>query len=725
MPDPGDPDLTQSLPTAAEMPTLALSESDQTAPSGAPTPAGGRFQIVREHRRGGLGRVYVARDLQLGREVALKEILGDHADDPISRVRFLLEAEVTGNLEHPGFVPVYALGHHDDGRPYYAMRLIRGITLKEAIQNLRLDPAGRPIAPRAAELTAAIRPLIRRLVDVCNALAYAHSRGVIHRDVKPANILLGPYGETLVVDWGLAKIVGSSEHSDPPPLVGQPRVAIDEAEQEATFRPSSGGSSAETLPGRAVGTPAFMSPEQARGALEELGPASDIYSLGATLFHLLTGRLPFNAEGAPLAEILQKVERGDLRHPRSIDPGVPRALEAVCLKAMALRPEDRYPSMTAFARDLERWIDDEPVTALRESWSDRLTRWGRRHKAWAGTLAAALLAIVGILAFTANDFRRVAEREHQAREQSLRVAAKFAARTVAAEIDRRWRILENEAIDPELSGLLQGRHEPADSPARMGLQHWVEIHFAEHDAAAAASNWFVTDERGVQIARAPYIASNIGVDYNYRDYFHGQGRDLPPGTPDLSPITRPHRSIVFRSKATQKYTVVFSVPVHEGGDPQKPVVAVLGMSVDVGHFGVLQLDVGDNQLAVLADVRTDFEGRTGLILHHADLSPSSGSIAYLDPDRTTSLQRLREASIARLRKREQDRAIEEPVSRQRSTPLPGTYEEAYRDPIDGPGKGIWHAAFEPILIEGRPEVSVDTGWVVIVQERPDPDEENP
>jgi serine/threonine-protein kinase len=182
-----------------------LPPTDDLYPTRMPAPgegtAGLRFRILRPYARGGLGIVFVAQDEELHREVALKEIQVQHADHDESRARFLLEAEITGGLEHPGIVPVYGLGHYEDGRPFYAMRLIKGDSLKEAIARFhQADGPGRDPAERGL----ALRQLLRRFVDVCNAVAYAHSRGVLHRDLKPANVMLGPYGETLVVDWGLA-----------------------------------------------------------------------------------------------------------------------------------------------------------------------------------------------------------------------------------------------------------------------------------------------------------------------------------------------------------------------------------------------------------------------------------------------------------------------------------------------------------------------------------------
>ena len=281
---------------------------------GAATSDGQRFRILRPHARGGLGAVFVALDAELHREVALKQILEQHADDPVSRQRFLAEAEITGGLEHPGIVPVYGLGTYAGGRPYYAMRFIKGDSLKEAIEHFHADDS---LKNDPGRRSLELRKLLRRFVDVCNAIDYAHCRGVIHRDLKPANIILGKHGETLVVDWGLAKAVGRAD-----PSVG-----------EQTLAPSSSGSS-ETLPGSALGTPAYMSPEQAGGDLDRLGPRSDVYSLGATLYCLLTGKPPF--EGDDIGEILRKVQRGDfVRAPRQVDPSLDTALEAVCLKAMA------------------------------------------------------------------------------------------------------------------------------------------------------------------------------------------------------------------------------------------------------------------------------------------------------------------------------------------------------------------------------------------------------
>ena len=342
-----------------------------------------RYRVLRPYARGGLGAVFVALDGELNREVALKQILEDHADDPSSRHRFLIEAEITGGLEHPGIVPVYGLGSYDDGRPYYAMRFIRGDSLKESIARFHRDERGGAAKGSSEERrtarAVAFRGLLRRFLDVCNALEYAHSRGVLHRDLKPSNIIVGRYGETLVVDWGLAKATGKTD-----PTAG-----------ERGLMPSSASGLAETLPGSALGTPGYMSPEQASGDLDSLGPRSDVYSLGATLYCLLCGKPPF--DGDDVGEILRRVQRGDFPPPRQVDAGIDKALDAVCAKAMATRPAERYPSCRALAEDVERWLADEPVTAYRDPPARRARRLARRHRTAVTAAAVALVAgVVGL-----------------------------------------------------------------------------------------------------------------------------------------------------------------------------------------------------------------------------------------------------------------------------------------------------------------------------------------
>jgi serine/threonine protein kinase len=372
-----------------------------------------RYRVLRPHARGGLGDVFVAEDQELHRQVALKQIRGEHADNPVSRGRFLREAEVTGELEHPGIVPVYGVGQDAHGRPYYAMRFIRGSNLKEAIKHFHeakdggdsSTPAERSTGQQnSGQRNLEFRQLLGRFVDVCNTVAYAHSRGVLHRDLKPSNVMLGDYGETMVVDWGLAKSLDVAGDAQADDTVASPRSDTDYQ---------------LTAPGSALGTPPYASPEQAAGHADRIGVASDVYSLGATLYTLLTGRAPFEGTDSDLS---QKVERGDFPLPRKINPAMPAPLEAICLHAMALQPDARYVSAKELAEEIEHWLADEPVSVWRETWGVRLGRWARRHRSWVAGASVLLLTATAALAIglvVVNREKNRTAAEQQRTQQAL------------------------------------------------------------------------------------------------------------------------------------------------------------------------------------------------------------------------------------------------------------------------------------------------------------------
>jgi tetratricopeptide (TPR) repeat protein/tRNA A-37 threonylcarbamoyl transferase component Bud32 len=425
------------LLSGAEVPPLALGQ-------------GNRYRPVRFHARGGLGEVFVAEEPELHREVALKRMQARYHDDPESCRRFLQEAEITGRLEHPGVVPVYGRGEDEGGQPCYAMRFIRGETLEDAIKRFHAaDKPGRD----PGERSLALRELLGRFMAVCNTVAYAHSRGILHRDLKPGNVMLEKYGQTLVVDWGLAKPIERDETA--------------RACGEETLTPASASGDSGTQTGAAMGTPAFMSPEQASGQWSQVGPASDIYSLGTILYTLLTGQAPFADPKAK--QKLEKVKRGDFPRPRQAKKACPRALEGVCMKAMALRPENRYATALDLAADVEHWLADEPVAAYGELWPVRAARWARKHKPLVSSAAAALL--VGLVALSAGTLW------YQQAEAARRVAA--TENTIRQNIDQARQAREQlHAVLKKGGGVQELLNQPLrwQAQIRVARADWQTAH---------------------------------------------------------------------------------------------------------------------------------------------------------------------------------------------------------------------------------------------------------
>jgi tetratricopeptide (TPR) repeat protein/tRNA A-37 threonylcarbamoyl transferase component Bud32 len=453
-----------------------------------------RYTIKRLHAKGGLGQVLIAEDQELHREVALKEIQERHADDAECRARFVQEAEVTGGLEHPGIVPVYGLGNHANGRPYYAMKLIRGDSLKAAIGQHYANATNADPGKQAVEF----RSLISRFITVCQTIEYAHSRGVVHRDIKPENIMLGKYGETLVVDWGLAKTIGRAE-----------RHIVDKPDAETSLRVSTGSGSTPTLQGTAVGTPAFMSPEQAGGKVDQLSPASDVYSLGATLYNILCGKPAF--EGKDPTAVMARVQRGDVPPPRSHNPQLSRGLEAICLKAMQLDPDQRYASALDLANDLEQWLADEPVAALPEHFGQKTARVLRRNRGLVGTGAAGLLltTIVAVVAAISINHALVDATTQRAKAEDLAASNKKLAD-------------DNERGRQQAVALAREKEKLAadEGTARLNAQK-----LAEHNFLLAEENEIIAETERQEAQKATKLAEFVVGLFQASDPV-GQGVDF-------------------------------------------------------------------------------------------------------------------------------------------------------------------------------------------------------
>ncbi|MEM8668115.1 MAG: serine/threonine-protein kinase [Planctomycetota bacterium] len=408
------------------------------------------FNLIREHARGGLGVVHVAEDEQLKRNVALKQIRADRADDPYFRYKFVKEAEITGRLEHPGIVPVYSMGVDEQGRPFYAMRFIHGETLSHEISNLHEQ---RKKAPRSFDVPL-LRQLVRRIVEVCNAMAYAHAHSIVHRDLKPSNVMLGKYGETLVVDWGLAKQAETQSHEE------------DSLANDAVTVSSEG----MTADGRFVGTLAYAPPEQLLGETAKVSHRSDIYSIGAMLFEILTGR-PTIQKASSTNEALLQIGQVLSDGCSACNEQIPPALAAICDKAMQLEPDERYGNATALADDLENWLDDRPISAYRDPLMHRAYRWARNNqkKATAGVVGGlAILLLAGGYFFL--DSRRQ-QSDLRAEAQKNRAIVESAAR----------QSLIDQVSVAETQGDLKGAIAALEKIARMrsGLSNTQLIDLAE------------------------------------------------------------------------------------------------------------------------------------------------------------------------------------------------------------------------------------------------------
>jgi serine/threonine protein kinase len=299
----------------------------------------------------------------MSREVAIKRLRARFCDDPALVRRFRFEALLTGRLSHPGIVPVYATSPPDEPQPYFINQLVDGVTMERAIGQLHGAGAREVLGVQHRD---EFLKLLRHFIAMCETVAYTHNRGVIHRDLKPRNVLLGSFGETFVIDWGLARPVEDMESWVP--MERGHRLALREDALPGA-----------TSPDAILGTTQYSSPERVSGAAPRGGPVCDVYSLGATFYHLLTGRPPFDPE-LKLDALIERITQGQFARPREVVPSIPPPLEEICLQAMALRKSDRYAKAALLVRDLESWLDETTASALRPALPGRVMGWLWRQR---------------------------------------------------------------------------------------------------------------------------------------------------------------------------------------------------------------------------------------------------------------------------------------------------------------------------------------------------------
>ncbi|MFO7735081.1 MAG: serine/threonine-protein kinase, partial [bacterium] len=353
-----------------------------------------RYEFIKEQGSGGVGRVYVAYDKKIGRKIAFKELLSQRlrTESEETEARFIREAKLTSQLEHPSIVTVHEVDLKDDGTPYYTMRRVKGKTLYTAIYE-----------SHEAEKPLRLLPHFR---DLCNAVAYAHSRGIIHRDIKPENVMIGEFGETVVLDWGLAKMKGSS--------------AEKEEDSDMDMNSLRDKNPLKTISGKPLGTPAYMSPEQAMGETEKIDEQSDIFSLGAVLYEILSGKQPF--EGATTLEIINKVLHSEPPEIVNENPP-PQELVAIARKAMHKKKEERYETASDLSKDISNYLSGEKITSYEYSSWELLKHFAKRNKTIIASAGVILLTVITAMIVSLNAYRK--EADARVKQEKQRMKANF------------------------------------------------------------------------------------------------------------------------------------------------------------------------------------------------------------------------------------------------------------------------------------------------------------
>src|SRR5262245_8199247 len=458
---------------------------------------GSRYEIKQDVASGGMGTILRVWDGDLRRNLAMKvmhgrgsasKVTGDGSDGPVDPERlgrFLEEAQITGQLDHPGVVPVHDLGIDDKGRCYFTMRFVRGRELKDVFDLAREGKEG---WTRTKVLGV--------ILKVCEAMAYAHSKGVVHRDLKPANVMVGRFGETYVMDWGLARVLGRRDSHD---LRLKPRAEDASAlslvrtvrRDETELNPES---PLVTMDGDVIGTPSYMAPEQARGKLEEVGPRSDVYSLGAILYYMHTGQAPYVRPGERVSPhtVLSRVLDGPPTPVEKLAPHEPPELMAICTKAMARDPEQRYGSMLEVADDIQAYLENRVVRAYERGSLAEFKKWVVRNKGMAAGIAGMIT-----LALASGVFFVV-----QQREENVTLRTKE-AETVKAK---------DEAVQ-NLARAQESEQRARDS-LQLAEQRRAE---ADHQAEVARTN----EGRAL---RSSYADNILAADYSLKLNDLGEAR---------------------------------------------------------------------------------------------------------------------------------------------------------------------------------------------------------
>lgn len=503
------------------------------------------FKLRKIIGQGGAGRVFLAYDRAIGREVALKEVLPAKLDRgrDYHLTRFIREAKLSGRLQHPGVVPIYELSEKPDGTYFYVMKYVQGDTLFHAIMDCSAEESPQQAFQKRIKL-------LDRLIDVAEAMGYAHSREIIHRDLKPSNVILGEFGETVILDWGLAKRLDERDEAAPEDV----EVTMDETTEGLTRE------------GAQLGTPSYMAPEQIDPSFGEVDAATDVYTLGVILFMILTGTKPYPGRGAEVMKHIMESKRPP--SPREVYDFIPPELAAICEKAMARHKEDRFQNASELAEEMKAYRDGRLVSVYAYSRSEIFKRFIARNKTAAIASALLIISIIVGSGITTN----FAVQAHKARSKALNALEEVTTLSESAMIMVRSKAQAvNEYFDrfeKELIGV-SAKISSMGFGNRTGLQRILKGLMDGHPEAEA---FFIVDMKGKTVAAYPGPVSvpRDVIEHELR-YIRGE---LTPKESDMSKL--------FDQDGHKAF--VMSVPIFKGKRLMAGLTTLMFADVSVPKF---------------------------------------------------------------------------------------------------------------------------------------------